>query len=396
MVALRNFLFLGLLSALVLIYSNCSGTGPASNINNGQGNPIIRGDRALGADVLNTTPASSFPQNITHAKYLGAEYLILDVVWNSVEFGGTSNCTPGTYVDPGGMFAAFNSTLPGLGYKMTLNFSPSTTNIWAAPSLFSESDLLADPNLPATQTKIDLMICRYNNALAYVLSRMPNVEIVGIQIGNEIDYLSSAAMTNFWANYWRFYAGTSAYAKTLRTPVITSALSVGVTASLKGIVGGRGAIIKSGLNTLNQTISSYVAANYYPFEDGGSSVKVSAIGSDLQALVAQAQNLKVRLQESGCQSGSVSGSSESLQSSCFSALFTAWDTHATQISHVNLLRMNDLSNADAYSLAASYTAPAAPPAAFVDYIETLGLRSYGGSAKAAFTEIKSATQSRGW
>jgi hypothetical protein len=393
---LRIIFLLFLMFGLQIFFVNCSqGSGSSNDGRQAEVPPvqnqdtlISKGNRMLGVDIVNETPASSFNQNVVLAQALGAEYFILDMTWKQVETGGTVNCNVGSYVDPGSQLAILNSVLPALNMKLTLNFSLSTTNIWGLPSIFSASTFTSDPNLSATQTWIDTMACRYANALGFVFSKIPDVKVISLQIGNEIDYLPEAQNANFWANYWRFLATTATYARTLRTSAITVSLPIGVTASLAGLTGGKGEIVRQGLGSLNQTINDFVSVNYYPFEAGGSLEKVNLISSNLNALISASASKSIHIQEFGCQSGTVSGSSTDLQKKCFEAMLKIWDANLNKITHVNLLRMNDLSYSSAYSTAASYSSPAAPDAVFVDYIQTLGLRTYDGTDKPSYTYLK--------
>ncbi len=359
---------------------------------------VSKGNRLIGVDIVNVTAANTFTKNVADAKLLGGSFMLFDLQWNQIEPGSVnaSDCTAGTYVDPSNTLALLNATLPSTGLSLTLNFSPSTTNIWSAAG-FQANDLIGNPAQAATQLKMNLMICRYNNALEFVLSKLTDVKIIGLQIGNEIDYLPQATDVNFWSNYWSFLAGTSSYAKTLRTNAVLAPLPIGLTSTLPAVIGDKGAIIKSGLDKLNQTLADYVAVNYYPFSGVvGLQSAVDQILPNISKLAAQAKVKPIRIQEFGCQSGAVSTSSELLQASCFGALFSAWDKFFSKITHIEFLRMTDLTHSDASSLAFNYTNPASPPADFVDYIETLGLKYSDGRQKPAFLKIRSEIQSRDW
>ncbi|MBK7960448.1 MAG: hypothetical protein IPK04_04030 [Bdellovibrionales bacterium] len=219
---------------------------------------------------------------------------------------------------------------------MKLNLSLSTTNIWGLPSAMSSSLFLSDPSLPSTQTSIDIVACRYANALTFVLNHLPNVNVISLQIGNEIDYLPEAQNTKFWMNYWRFYASAAAFARTIRTSGISSSLSVGVTASLAGLTGGRGETIRAGLDALNQTISDFVACNYYPLEAGGSQARVDEIKNKVGHVITVAKLKPIHIQEYGCQSGTVAGSSSVLQTTCCKELFKVWDANPTKVTRLFL------------------------------------------------------------
>lgn len=411
---LTKFLGISVLILLSIFFQNCSKAGNSDSENAAPAAPtdsssppvisppnttlVAKGNRLIGVDIVNVTAANSFTQNVADAKLLGGSYMLLDLQWNQIEPGSVNatDCTAGTYVDPSNTLALLNATLPATGLSLTLNFNPSTTNIWSAAG-FQANDLIGNPAQAATQTKINLMICRYNNALQFVLSKLPDVKIIGLQIGNEIDYLSQATNVNFWVNYWSFLAGTSTYAKTLRTNAVLTPLPIGVTSTVPAVNGDKGAIVKSGLDTLNQTLADYLAVNYYPFSGVvGLQSAVDQILPNITNLVTQAKTKPIRIQEFGCQSGAISTSSETLQTSCYTTLFSAWDQFSSKITHVEFLRMTDLIHSDASSLAFNYTNPATPPADFIDYIETLGLKYSDGRQKPVFLKIRTEIQSRGW
>jgi hypothetical protein len=121
----------------------------------------------------------------------------------------------------------------------------------------------------------------------------------------------------------------------------------------------------------------------------------SVVAGDIAGLVALYPNNPIYFQEVGYQSGSsYTGSSQALQAQFITAVFQAWDAHASQIPYLAFLRLNDVSHTAAVNTAAAYGLPGNN--AFIEYIETLGLRDYAGNDKLAFIQLKSETHVRGW
>ncbi|MBX9765863.1 MAG: hypothetical protein K2X47_01210 [Bdellovibrionales bacterium] len=401
-----------LLLFLSVGYTNCSkplqGTGSNNQAgdNNGGGGgdgttpPVVvgKGSRILGIDLLNPDASNDFMKNVALAKEAGIEAMQLNVQWNYLQANRGTACAPGGYTDTMGL-SAFNNILKTNNLKMILTVNPVTTNIWVLPSGFSSATFTADPNLVATQNEIDLMACQYSNALDYLFTLFPDIEIVSLQLGNEIDMSPEAAQYNFWANYYRFYAAAAAHARTIRTAKMTNPMKIGLTASMHGLIGDSGTTIKGGLKALNDAVSDVIVVNYYPLNSDMSVQNPAVIPDTFQKLFAiyTDTNKKIHVPEIGYQSGSgYSGSSNEKQAQFVSEVFKTWDTYISRIGFISFLRMNDLSHADALSLAAPYYAPQPAPASFVEYLETLGLRTYSGGDKPAFTQLKSEAKARGW
>ncbi len=87
-----------------------------------------------------------------------------------------------------------------------------------------------------------------------------------------------------------------------------------------------------------------------------------------------------------------------MQAEFFCEFFAAWDQHRDVIRAASLVRLNDISQADAEALAAPYQIPPAQKRAFEEYLRTLSLRQYGGSGtnKEAFTVLVEETSERGF
>ena len=344
--------------------------------------PVVqRGTRVIGMDFLNTTPASSFEQNLALAKAAGASAMHLHVGWNAVEPTTPANCTTaGSYTDPISMLAIFDSVLSSNGLSLSLGVLPSTTNVSQLPS-----------NLSGKALDDALVICRFEMMLDYVFSKLPTVNLVNLQLGNELEAMAASNTVAFWGSYWNFLSAVSTYVRNKKP-----GLKIGVAGNLYAQTGtgpNPNTLAKGGYQQLN-LLTDYVGVNYYPMDAAFSVKDPTVIDGDLDALAAVNPAKPISFQEIGYQSGSLyDQSSEDKQAQFIHAVFKAWDHYPTQVYQMTFLRMNDVSHADAQGMASGYGSVAAP---FVEYLETLGLRTYSGVDKAAFRALKDEAKKRGW
>jgi hypothetical protein len=135
---------------------------------------------------------------------------------------------------------------------------------------------------------------------------------------------------------------------------------------------------------------------YYPLDSGYMAKKPSVVAGDFAAVFALATNTPVYIQEVGYPTSATCGGSAENQLIFIDNVFSAWDAYAAKIPFLSFLRMNDYSAAYAASEAALYGLGG--NAAFVAYLQTLGLRTYPApsSFKPAWAEIQDQTRLRGW
>jgi hypothetical protein len=379
---LKSAGIIALLAGSSFLFQNCGGSGgssPASG-NGGSGNVVNKGTRAIGVDILDTTPASSFANNIALAQAAGASYMILGLGWNQIEAATPSDCaTAGTYVDPSGALGTFNTQLPAAGLKLSLSLLPVSTNSNLMPS-----------NLAAKAFDDSLVVCRFQKMLQFVFSKIPNLQLVSIQFGNEIDAYPTANQVSFWSQYWNFFTQVSATAKSLRPGVNTSVVS-----TLYGAAGlSSNALAQGGLQAI-YNVADVVVVTYYPLNTDYTVKSPSVASTDIPALTSVYPAQPIYFNEIGYPSGSAyDNSSETLQQQFISTVFSTWDQHATQIPNMSFLRLNDLSPSAAQTTATGYGLGNNNP--FIEYLETLGLRTYAGADKAAYTQLKTETSIRGW
>jgi hypothetical protein len=368
------------LLASVLLFQGCTSTNGIVQSEGNNANPVPQGSRQLGLDILYTTPSSSFHNNVTYAQFAGATYLILGLGWKEIETSTPGDCTtPGTYTDPGNALATLNSTLPSANMKLSLSIVPISTGLDLRPS-----------NLKFLAFDNPLTICRYQMMLKFVFSIIPDVTLVSMQFGNEIDEFGSANQVSFWSQYWHFYVNVSPTAKSLRAGLKTSVIG-----TLYGAIGqSSNELAQGGLQQIYNS-ADMVSVTYYPLNHDFSVKTPSVVFTDIGALVELYPSKRIHFNEIGYQSDSTyDGSSQALQQDFIHTVFQTWDLYPTQITHMSFLRLNDLSLSNAQRAAAIYGLEGNNN--FIAFLQTLGLRTYAGSDKAAFIQLKTETSSRGW
>ncbi|MBY0415826.1 MAG: hypothetical protein K2Q18_16765 [Bdellovibrionales bacterium] len=372
-----RFINLGLIISNIIFFSGCK---KSSTDLNGNSALVTKGSREIGMDILDTTPSSTFSNNIALAKAAGASYMILGLGWNQIETSTPSDCTTaGTYVDPGNALTTFNSLLPASGLKLSLSILPISTNINLMPS-----------NLASSNFDDALVVCRYQKMLNFVFSKIPNVELVSIQFGNEIDAYPSANQSSFWSQYWSFFVQAQAAAKTLRSGVKASVVS-----TLYGATGlSTNPLAQGGLQQIYNN-ADVVVVTYYPLNTNFTVKNPSVVDNEMTSIVSLYPSKPIYFNEIGYPSGlTYNGSSEALQKQFVTQVFKTWDKFSTQISKISFLRLNNVSHTSAQDTADDYGMSGNNE--FIEFIETLGLRTYGGLDKPAFTQLKTETQIRGW
>jgi len=366
----------------MIIFQNCTSSSPSGvgNPGNASTSVVQKGARQLGVDILDTTPTSSFNNNISLVQAAGASYMILPIGWNQIESSTPSDCTTaGTYTDPGSELETFNSLLPANNIKLSLSILPISTSINLMPS-----------NLAALPFDNSLVICRFQKMLSFVFSKIPNIQLVSMQFGNEIDEYSAASSTSFWSQYWGFYVNVSQTAKGLSPGLKTSVIG-----SLYGASGqSTNSLAQGGLKQIWNS-ADVVVVTYYPLNTDFTVKSPTVASSDISALANLYPNNKIYFNEIGFPSGSTSeNSSQALQQQFLHDIFQVWDTYSTQIPNMTFVRLNDYSLSAAQSVAANYQLSG--NLIFIEYLQTLGLRTYDGVDKPAFSQLKAETSARGW
>lgn len=313
------------------------------------------------------------PQNASYTydsafiacRNLGMTQTGLFLTWSSIE------TAPGvfdfSYLDIANVY------YPAYNTSVDLTIAPIATNHLEVPY-----DLAG---YPLNDPKV---ISRFKILLDSIFVHIPSVQLSSIEIGSEVDvYLGSDS--NKWTQYTNFYSAASAYAKSLRGNVkIASEVTFdGLTGSLFNFV-----------QKLN-AFSDIIAISYYPLNGDFTVKPVSAIPTDFARIIDLYPSKPIYFTQYGYPSSSVCESSNALQSQFIQQTFTSWDHHASNIKMIDFTWMHDLSP-ETISYYSTYYGIS--DAKFLNFLGSLGLRSYAGSGtdKPAYNELICQANQRGY
>ena len=323
-----------------------------------------KGDRILAIDV--TDPADGdYDASITKALDTGAEALSLSLFWDEIE------TAPGKHEPTPNFLEIANAYYPTRGIAVDLVINPIDTNQARLPK-----DL---QNLPFDDPEV---ISRFNNLLDYIFTQIPELDIVSLSIGNEIDgYFGTE--TQKWAEYTAFYAATSAHARTLR-----SGLVVGTKGMYDGVIGSSADYFQK-INAHSDAIF----VTYYPLNGDYTVRKPNTVYEDFDAITKAYPEKDIYFLELGYPSSEKCNSSEEKQAAFITETFRAWDIHAEQIKVINFSWLNDISP---YSVEEFEKYYGFSNRGFAAYLGSLGFLNYDGSEKSAYGQLKAEAEARGW
>jgi hypothetical protein len=322
------------------------------------------GDRLMGIDV---SPAEDddYDAAMELAKGAGAEVVSLSVFWDDIE------SAPGIFDPDPNWLEIANLYYPAQEMKVALVISVLDTNHKRLPADLGEK-ALNEPDV----------IARFGKLLEYIFSQIPDLNLVSLSIGNEVDiYLADDVQG--WTEYEEFYNAAVEHAHHLRPD-----LRVGVKATLHGLTGD----LQDRLQSLNRA-SDVIMVTYYPLEEDFTVKEPSVVQEDFQSITTRYPSRVIYFHETGYPSGVKCDSSEEKQAEFVREVFAAWDAHKDQIGLVIFTWLTDVSPGSLREMEVYY---GISNPAFIEYLGTLGLRSYagGGTDKAAFRTLRSEVQHR--
>lgn len=331
-------------------------------------NPIEKGDRILGIDLLDLSETNSFDQNIDLANEIGVEFIALHLTWSSIE------TSPNVYEDPFSAMELLGQVAVGNNYNFSLTIRPIDLTGKTVPS-----------DLENTRFNDSIMIDRFKSLVDFIFTKVNPSILLNFQIGNEIDgYDTTNEPSTFWDDYGEFLQEITNYIHS-----INSNVRVGYTGTHDGLLAN-----PSLFNTLLQNVD-ILGVTYYPIKPDFSVKEPNTVFTDFENLVTSFISKPIYLQEVGYQTSTTSNSNEEKQAEFYCNLFKAWDLHIDKIKSLNIVRLNDLSLQGAQEAAGPY---GLSNTQFIEYLRTLGIRTYKseGSNKQAFNTIKSNALARGW
>jgi hypothetical protein len=228
------------------------------------------------------------------------------------------------------------------------------------------------------------MLDRFKTFVDSVKNHTPNLEVKAVYVGNEIDmYLQDN--TDQWNKFAAFYQGAIAHIK----DTWGQDIKTGTIGTMDGLVQES---LVAEFSKLHQH-SDVVAVTYYPMNDNFEVEGQEEISGDFDKLVELYGDKEIVLVECGYPTSSSNASSDDKQLEFVQAIFSAWDKHASKISHIDFTWLFDLSLAEANELNEFYMVP---DNRFVEYLRTLGFRTNDGQAKPAYDQLKVELENREW
>jgi len=324
----------------------------------------MRGDRRLGID-LNEGDGVGHDDAADAAKRVGSRSASISLNWDQLE------PRPGKFVDPNSFLYLIDTYYPGKGLTVDLFIRAVDTDGEHVPS-----------DLKKVAFDDERMIGRFEKLLDFVFSHLPNARLNFVAIGNELT-LAYPAEHTFWQAYEVFYRRAKDHIKRTRPSV-----TVGAVGTMYELIGSRRDVML-GLNCH----SDAVLVSYYPLNADFSVKPATAIADDISRLVELYPTQTIYFSETGYPSSRLLGSSNDKQRKYVDAVFSTWDTHATQIKYVSFAWLHDQSETQLDQFEEYY---GSSHPRFRAYLGTLGLRQRNGVPKPAFQAVHNHTRLRKW
>lgn len=355
-------------AVLTLLCFGCGGGGSGAH----SPSPSVQGGRILGMDVKET-PSISYATAYARAIAIGVREVSVSLDWSLLEpsLGDHDDTLPGI----------IDVFYPGQPADLALVLRPLDT---PGPSLPAE--LIGLPyDDPA-------VIAAFEDFLTHLHAQLPALNASGrlrwIHIGNEIDAHLGQDATR-WAQWRTFFRAAKAKVRELWG----SGVEVGSIVQFSVLNDAtKRALYMSLLPDLDNAVLTY-----YPLDADFTVRPVSAVASDFALMVDTIPDKAIVLQECGYPSSALNDSSEAKQADFISAVFEAWDEHASRIRLIDLTWQYDVTPATVDQWVVDYRMAGSPDeAAFRAYLATLGLHRGDGAEKMAMQRLRDELLARGW
>ena len=339
-------------------FSDASDTSPDSPAGDAPPPPV----RHLGIEV--DQPAGfDHGAQIDRATAFGVDAIQLTFPWVTFEPDGT-----GFKDEVLGFFEA----------GMTLYRNRSLHVVLSVPIIDTVATLVPS-DLAGKRLDSPEVIARAEAAIAALLARSGS-ELAYLVLSNEVDiHLAQGAPT--WAELDALTGALAAKVHQLRPDVRTG---ISVTAGSLARVPANPDVLAALAGHDVAFVTYYQAGNF-------GSASSAGIAADLATIVA-ATDRPIVLKELGYPTGPALNGSETGQAAFITAAFAAWDANAARVPLVMFSRMFDGLRSDCEAQAASYGLPGNE--AFIEFLCTLGLRTYSDGEKPGWSSFMAAAQLR--
>jgi hypothetical protein len=271
---------------------------------------------------------------------------------------------------------------PAFGIKVELNI-PVVNTVTREVPIDLEDIPFSDP----------LMIARFKELLDSVFSKIPDVDLSALTIGNESDIFWGTDESKY-LDFKIFLDSVSVYAKNLYFNMHGTDLNIGTTLTHEGLVNPA---ILAYCQQLNSDVD-VISVTYYGIDQTMMVIPPGNVSAELGELVSlyPDSNKPIYLVECGYPSSTFNGSSLELQRQFIENVFTAWDTYSDNIKYISFFKTTDWSQSDVDTLAIYYGFP--NDTVFKEFLRTLGLRTFlgDGISKPAYEQLKCELAARNW
>lgn len=332
-----------------------------------------RGDRILAFDILDVTETGDFELNYDLASgQLQSDFIQLLQPWNSFE-NNQAGVYDGEAVQ---LYETLNHFAGSTGTQLALIITPIDIPGRFLPDYISDKKL----NDPLVIESFKNLIDRLFNSVNGIVN--PD-KVIALSVGNEIDHYNWASNNDQISEYHEFL-------QAIKPTVNSYGIPLHFTGTLYGLT-QPGNVWKELADVVDK-----VSVTYYPINADFTVKSPEIVFSDLNALATKFTDKKIFVQEIGYPTSSSLNSNEAKQAEFFCHFFNAWDGHKDQITHVSILRLNDVPLSSAQTTAVAYGVPGNER--FIEYIRTLGIRTWenSGSNKMAFDVIEKELVKRFW
>ena len=326
-------------------------------------NPISLSEKRFVGIAVTQASNENFNKAFAIAKQTGINFTTLPINWNDIEK------SPEKYNPDINFLKIANQFYPSQNIKIALELNPLDMNSNQLPSD------LSDKNIDEPE-----VIKRFKAFIDWSFEQIPDLELISLSIGNEIDiYLANNAEK--WKQYKNFFTEVSAHAKKLRPN-----LKVGSKITFNGLT--KGTFEYS--NALNSK-TDLILVTYYPLNDNFKVRVPKTVADDFAKLTNLYPNKEIYFLEIGYPSGKLCNSSEEKQAKFIKESFATWDKYAKQIKLLNFTWLTDISKANAQEMAKKF---GVANEGFSEFLGTLGLRTETGDAKLALKQLKQEIEKR--
>jgi hypothetical protein len=354
-----------------------SGASAGSGGGSGDAGVVPAGGRVLAMEVNPPNPADHATK-LDVAMSIGVKGIPPTLSWSVLE--PTPNKPETTWV------SAMNSVYVSRKVKVMLTIPTIDTVTLLVPTDLTQA-LELGPSGGGLAWDDTYVKARFENLLNAVLDAAdPNLDLPYLLVGNEVNVYLAGKPDSVWQAYRGFIEAAKSVIQKKRPKT-----QVGVNVSYNGPKGAEAKIAALNTNMDVCFVSYYLNGNDF----GG--MQQNDVAADIAGMLKLCGERPVVLKEFGYPTG-VSKASPAGQEQFVGQLFQSWDTHASRIPFVVLSRMYDGKLESCQSEAVTYGVKPSDPGygEFVQFLCTLGFRSYDDTPKPAWARIASEAKARGF